>query len=268
MSYDDGPSEDTPRLLDELKIKNIKSTFFIIGTSGIQNVDIIKRMDLEGHEIGIHTWNHYPMTLLTNEQIVAEIKYSESLVYAITGRVTKSLRPPYGNIDDRVRAIAWALGYNIIMWDADSKDTYDTPENVAKTLLELSRETKGFISLQHDYIKTTVDYAINLLKQLSPDSRCRMQDPKVKCLEGPIPIGDCNSLSEWYWKTDGSIPITSRYNFTEYLEQENSFRTRAGLGNGNIYTDTKRGVYSGVGGISVGVTIQMLFIATLTFMCF
>ena len=230
MSYDDGPSEDTSRLLDALKKKNIKSTFFVIGTSGIQNVDMIKRMDKEGHEIGIHTWTHYPLTSLTNEQIVAEIKYSESLVYAATGRVTKSLRPPYGNVDDRVRAIAFALGYNIIMWTKDSKDTYDTPENITNTLFQWSNETQGFISLQHSMSKQTIDHAIEALE--------------YKRRLHPKPVGDCNVNDEgnWYWET--KIEVLSRFNFTEYLEQENSFRVLAGIGEGNVYTGEKPPIYS------------------------
>jgi hypothetical protein len=230
MSYDDGPSEDTPRLLDALKKKNIKSTFFVLGTSGIQNVEMIKRMDQEGHELGIHTWNHFPLTCLTNEQIVAEIKYSESLIYAITGRVTKSLRPPYGNVDDRVRAIANALGYNIVMWTEDSKDTYDTPKNITDTLFQWSNKTTGFISLQHSMSRETIDYAIEALQ--------------YKRVLFPIPIGDCAGVKgDWYWETTTEIP--SRFNFTEYLEQEESFRTLAGLGEGNIYIDTKLGESSG-----------------------
>ncbi|RKO92976.1 hypothetical protein BDK51DRAFT_13140, partial [Blyttiomyces helicus] len=112
ITYDDGPIVSTPaNVSDTVDIRNhldalgIKATFFIVGSNAIQNPAIINASLMGGHEIGVHTWTHHPMTSLTNQQIVAEIKYTEAQIYNATGVVPNLFRPPYGDIDDRVRAI-------------------------------------------------------------------------------------------------------------------------------------------------------------------
>ena len=72
-----------------------KATFFVVGSNGIQFPDILKDIDSEGHELALHTWTHHPLTALTNEQIVAELMYNQAYVYAATGKIVETMRPPY-----------------------------------------------------------------------------------------------------------------------------------------------------------------------------
>lgn len=128
---------------------NLKVTMFVAGSNVYFNPDVLKSAFDAGHEIAIHTWNHPALTSLTNEQIVAEILYTEALIVSITGVKPRFFRPPFGDLDDRVRAIVAALGYENILWARDSGDF----ANPAGTVAEVKKwfvAQPGFIGLEHD----------------------------------------------------------------------------------------------------------------------
>jgi peptidoglycan/xylan/chitin deacetylase (PgdA/CDA1 family) len=101
------------RYLDE---KNISSTFFVVGSRVIERPQILVEEYMQGHEISAHTWSHHPLTSLTNEQIVAELGWTRKAIKAVLGVTPTTMRPPYGDIDDRVRAISLAMGMVPIIW--------------------------------------------------------------------------------------------------------------------------------------------------------
>ncbi|KAG2228948.1 hypothetical protein INT48_006153, partial [Thamnidium elegans] len=122
LTFDDGPSEFSPILYDFLKTTNQKATLFMIGANVIKHPQIVKRAFDEGHELAIHTWTHSFMTTLSNEQIIAELKWTELAIKEVTGVSPRLFRPPYGDIDDRVRDIGTALGFTSVIWDHDTND--------------------------------------------------------------------------------------------------------------------------------------------------
>lgn len=97
MSFDDGPSEDTPRLLNYLKNNgDLKSTFFIVGSRALSRPEILQQTYMAGHEISVHTWSHNSLTTLTDEQIIAELGWSKVVIKAVLGVTPTTMRPPYG----------------------------------------------------------------------------------------------------------------------------------------------------------------------------
>ena len=83
MTFDDGPHPDrTPRLLDILAARNIRATFFVVGTNAEKYPRILRRMINEGHEIGNHTLNHARLTDLTDNEVIAEIDGCRAAVVA------------------------------------------------------------------------------------------------------------------------------------------------------------------------------------------
>ena len=120
----DGPSPDSPRLYDDLKAHSTQATLFIVGSRAISYPATLKRAYDEGHQIAIHTWSHPSMTSLSNEQIVAELKWTEKAIVSVIGVTPIYWRPPYGDVDNRVRAIATQLGYKTSIW-TDGFDTND-----------------------------------------------------------------------------------------------------------------------------------------------
>jgi hypothetical protein len=106
-----------------------------------------------GHEICSHTWSHTALTTLTNEQIIAEIRWTEKIIREVTGVTPRYLRPPYGDVDDRVRAVVEAAGYRILHWNLDSFDwqtTGSTSDILRNVQAKLSGSSSGFVLLGHD----------------------------------------------------------------------------------------------------------------------
>ncbi|KAG6866598.1 hypothetical protein C0991_002088 [Blastosporella zonata] len=159
VSFDDGPSP----------YMNVSATFFVVGSRVIERPQVLVEEYMGGHEISVHTWSHKHLTSLTNEQIVAELGWTRHAIRSVLGVTPTTMRPPYGDIDDRVRAISLAMGMVPIMWTRAPDDwkvagglvsgpssfaTFQTILNNATTL------NTGFIVLEHDLFQITVDLAI------------------------------------------------------------------------------------------------------------
>ncbi|KAG0229163.1 chitin deacetylase [Actinomortierella wolfii] len=193
LTYDDGPSPDSPRLLDYLKSHNQKATLFIVGSRAISYPATLKRAYQEGHQIAIHTWSHPSMTGLTNEQIVAELKWTEKAIHDIIGVTPLYWRPPYGDVDNRVRAIATQLGYKTAIW-TQGFDTNDwnipgglaTPQSVIDTfktwLTKIPTMSTGFIVLEHDLFPQEVDVAIKGILPVAFATKGLTIQPIAQCL--------------------------------------------------------------------------------------
>ncbi|KAL2920235.1 chitin deacetylase [Polyrhizophydium stewartii] len=153
LSYDDGPSSNTPVLLDYLKARNIKATFFVVGYNVLTNPEFVRRAYAEGHGIGIHTWSHPYLTQLTNAEILAEILYTARAIKQTIGVTPRLVRPPYGDHDSRVRAVINRLGMTAVLWNVDTKDG-DGRDSAAKAGAFIEQQAGstriGAISLQHD----------------------------------------------------------------------------------------------------------------------
>ncbi|KAG0263620.1 chitin deacetylase [Mortierella polycephala] len=175
LTFDDGPSTATPTLLDYLKTNKLSATFFVIGSNVINNPDTVKREITEGHHLASHTWSHNALTTLTNEQIVAEMKWTEKAVMDATGLRMKYMRPPYGDINNRVRFVLKKMGYIPVDWTGDAFDTNDwkmpgVTEDQAVTRFTKSLDdyvasdkAKGFYCLEHDLNAGTVALAQKLI---------------------------------------------------------------------------------------------------------
>ncbi|KAI8800368.1 hypothetical protein BJ742DRAFT_716930 [Cladochytrium replicatum] len=214
LTYDDGPTsnggaDDTPAILAALSKQNAKATFFAVGANIIQHPEILKQAYDAGHEIAVHTWTHHPLTSLTNEQVVAEIKYTEAIIYRTIGKVPAIFRPPYGDIDDRVRAIASALGYRAVMWNRDSRDadvveTAANAETVFGTINSwiTSGDASPFISLEHDIEPFTCGIALRGLNAIASAKTAGTFKYTIQ------PVGTCLSI-ESYQAIEGSTNVTT-----------------------------------------------------------
>ncbi|KAF9403936.1 chitin deacetylase, partial [Podila epigama] len=176
LTFDDGPTPATPDLLKFLDEQKVKATFFLVGGNVIQYPELVKAEAAAGHHLASHTWSHHALTTLTNEQIVAEIKWTEKAIFDATGLKVRYMRPPYGDVDNRVRYVLKQLGYTIVDWTGDLFDsddwqigvdssvTLESAKSKFQTALDgyttnLAIETKGFISLEHDLSVDTVAVA-------------------------------------------------------------------------------------------------------------
>ncbi|CEQ40652.1 SPOSA6832_02280, partial [Sporobolomyces salmonicolor] len=185
-SFDDGPSPYTPRLLNLLEEQNLKSTFFVVGSRAVSRPEMVQTEYMLGHHVSIHTWSHMSLTTLTNEEIVAELGWSKKIIKDITGVTPNTMRPPYGDIDDRVRYISLKMGLRPIIWTSYNDQVFDTRDwqiaagtvnatevyNNFDRFLHQATNTlsHGFIVLAHDLYQqaSTLSW-----KQHAPDELLR-----------------------------------------------------------------------------------------------
>ena len=114
LTFDDGPRRSTTtRLLDGLAERGVKATFFLIGRQIADNADVVERMDREGHQIGIHTFDHVQLTDLNQTDFDAQVESTRTLLKDLLGHNDFLLRPPYGKWDEGVKKRA---GCPIILW--------------------------------------------------------------------------------------------------------------------------------------------------------
>jgi hypothetical protein len=164
------------KLLGFLNEKKINATFFVVGSRVIERPNVLLEEYMSGHEISVHTWSHRHLTALTNAEIVAELGWTRHAIRKVLGVSPTTMRPPFGDIDDRVRAIAMAMGMIPIMWTrTPSGGQFDTNDwrvagglvngvesyNTFQSILSnASAINTGFIVLQHDLYEITVDLAV------------------------------------------------------------------------------------------------------------
>ncbi len=165
LTFDDGPSpEYTPLLLDGLRERNVKASFFVIG-SNIEKEggeEIIRRIYEEGHLIGNHTWHHVDLSDLSTEDAWKELEMTDSLIKAITGEETALVRPPFGEFPRSMEEPDKLY----VKWTVDSRDwvTKDTQEIVRKVVTDTEEND---IILMHDCYETSVEAALQIIDTLS-----------------------------------------------------------------------------------------------------
>lgn len=126
LSFDDGPNEYTPALLDVLKKYRVKATFFVKGPEAKEHPDILKRIVKEGHAIGLHSMTHDKEKFYaTPTSAVKEMKEVQAIVYEITKVKTNIVRVPYGSVPHMTKAHRVAMekaGFKMWDWNVDSLD--------------------------------------------------------------------------------------------------------------------------------------------------
>jgi peptidoglycan/xylan/chitin deacetylase (PgdA/CDA1 family) len=118
LTFDDGPSADTSKLLDLLNEKGAKATFFVVGKQVEAHPETLRRIADEGHEIANHTFGHRALDLLTTSEIEQEIFRCAAAVRSVTGRQTVFLRPPGGRSGKRLEEVARRYGITTVFWTA------------------------------------------------------------------------------------------------------------------------------------------------------
>jgi peptidoglycan/xylan/chitin deacetylase (PgdA/CDA1 family) len=164
LTYDDGPSEYTPVILDALEATNSQCTFFVVGSRVNKYSDTVKRASELGCEIASHTYDHVYLTDLDQDGIASQINKTNEAVKAITGSNCSLLRPPGGYINDDVLAETEDIPF--ILWSVDTKDW--STRNKASTIKAATKNIKdGDIILMHDLYESTANGAREIIDNLN-----------------------------------------------------------------------------------------------------
>ena len=166
ITFDDGPSgRYTGRLLDGLKERNVKASFFLIGENAEENPELVERIYKEGHLIGNHTYSHVQMTHLSEEAAVREIERTDQVISAITGEHVAYMRPPFGAWQRELEVRMEVLP---VLWSVDPLDwtTENADEIVSKVVTEVE---EGDIILLHDCYASSVEAALRIVDILQKE---------------------------------------------------------------------------------------------------
>lgn len=188
MTFDDGPhATNTPRLLDMLKQRKIKATFFVVGQCAAEYPDIMKRIAAEGHEIASHSWSHPQLSSMSESGVREQLQKTHDVIVQTTGVTPKTMRPPYGAFTSRQRA--WAndtWGYKIILWDVDPLDwKIRSAEHVKNEILKST--VPGSIILSHDIHKSTIDAMPETLDGLLAKGFKFVTVSELLAMDRPVP---------------------------------------------------------------------------------
>jgi peptidoglycan-N-acetylglucosamine deacetylase len=189
MTFDDGPhAQNTPRLLEMLKKRNIKGTFFVVGQCVEEHPDVMKRIVADGHEIANHSWSHPSLSKMSEEAVSSELQRTHDIIVETTGVTPTIMRPPYGAFTPSQRA--WAnkkWGYKIILWDVDPLDW--RYRNAARVESEILKQTvPGSIVLSHDIHKSTVDAMPETLDALANKGFKFVTVSELIAMDRPAPV--------------------------------------------------------------------------------
>ncbi|KAE9400016.1 carbohydrate esterase family 4 protein [Gymnopus androsaceus JB14] len=214
--FDDGPNCSHNAFYDYLDSQNQKATFYFIGSNVAQWPLEAQRALTDGHEICAHTWSHPYMTTVASEDAFAELWYSLQMIKLAVGVTPTCWRPPYGDVDDRIRAIANALGLTTIMWKYDSQDADVDSGNVdggqvtdadvvsnynafIQTAASGTFQTVGAILLSHEIDNFSMTEAISFYPQLK------------SVFQHIVPVGVSLNKTQPYVETNYSLPTFEQY---------------------------------------------------------
>jgi len=159
LTFDDGPHQIlTPRLLDVLKARSAKVTFYVMGVKTLlpHAGEIMNRALAEGHEIGNHVWDHPVLAKISRDKVGEQLKRTSDAINQATGRLPQTMRPPYGNTNAKLND--WILrtsNMSVIVWSLDTNDwKHPAPEELVKRTLK--KVKNGDIILMHDIHAGTI----------------------------------------------------------------------------------------------------------------
>jgi len=170
LTFDDGPDEKyTPAILDILKEKEVKATFFLVGVQVRKYPSMVKRIVDEGHAVGNHSYNHSDLAKLDAAGVKKQIKWTDDLFQQAVGFVPHLVRAPYGSTSSTVKSVLKQGERELIGWTVDTRDWGG--ESVTKMLANINKNTKpGGVVLMHSFggkhIKNTVELVPKAIEDL------------------------------------------------------------------------------------------------------
>lgn len=202
LTYDDGPSEETPRLLDILDQEGVKATFFVMaqGKSLEQCKTWLKMIVDRGHAIGVHTYTHdYKSIYASVEAFLEDFKKMHDLIYEATGQKITMLRFAGGSVNQYNQSTCKAIvaemerrGYTYFDWNVDSGDSERGKDGafIYKTTVEETLSHQKSIVLMHNTKakSATVDQTAAIIQKIkSAGYRFDVLDPSVKPFKFRLP---------------------------------------------------------------------------------
>lgn len=180
LTFDDGPADSTPAVLDILRERGAHATFFIIGGNVAGRERIVRRIIDEGHGIGIHSWSHAnTFPLYSAARMADDILKCRTALEQLTGHGVTLFRPPFGVVNPTIARVVRKSGLRTVGWSIRSFDTthFTSPTWRDDTIERImSRLKPGSVILLHDRLPSAPSLLSTLLDSLA-DAGYRFDRP-------------------------------------------------------------------------------------------
>ena len=167
LTFDDGPNTGfTPRMIELLKERNVRATFFLIGPNVKANPELTRQLAEAGFELGNHSWSHPEFNKMTPEKIREEVEKTSAEIVAAAGVRPAVLRPPYGAANEKVQKLMGEMGLHIINWSIDTNDWRGkaTAKSIEDEVMKNLRD--GAIILMHDRFERSLEATASIIDQV------------------------------------------------------------------------------------------------------
>ena len=165
LTFDDGPSKHTDRLLNALEENGVDATFFVVGYNINKYPETLKKAYDEGNEIAIHGYSHTDFTKLSVTEVDNEIIKVVNMLNELEINPSLLIRPPYGSLNSKIKK---NLNYSFILWNVDTEDWKSKNKDAVIEMIYTHIE-EGSIILLHDIHSTTVDAIEEILPTLTDE---------------------------------------------------------------------------------------------------
>lgn len=185
LTFDDGPHPpETERVLDVLRERGARATFFLIGSKVSGNEAALRRMLEEGHALGLHTYSHAgTFPLLSFDKMLADVNEGKRSVESVAGKKISLFRPPFGVTNPTIAKVVRTLGLQTVGWDVRSFDTMfcKSSEHSCKSSEHSCRQSgPSCKSSEHSCKQSGYDWYVpvveRIMKQVRPGSVILLHD--------------------------------------------------------------------------------------------
>jgi peptidoglycan/xylan/chitin deacetylase (PgdA/CDA1 family) len=170
LTFDDGPSGNTPALLNALRQNGLRATMFNQGQNAAANPGQVAAQVSAGMWVANHSYTHPHLTQLGAAQIESEISRTQQAIANAGGGTPRLFRPPYGETNSTVQSIASRYGLRQIIWDVDSQDWNNA--SVDAIVAANARLTNGQVILMHDWPANTRAAIPRIAQTLASKNLC------------------------------------------------------------------------------------------------
>ncbi len=173
FTFDDGPSENTAALLDALKERGARATFFVIGKQAEQHPELVARMAAEGHEVGNHSYSHDGINITEPDDMIADYEKCSDLIEEYTGKRPTLMRAVGGTTVDSIHDYVKEQNLRLCGWVGGGDDYNQTDKDVVVNFY-MDEEgnctiSDGDLVLLHENHASSVQAALELIDLLMAD---------------------------------------------------------------------------------------------------
>lgn len=169
LTFDDGPdSRYTTEILDILKDKGVKATFFVVGIQVEKFPDIMKRIVEEGHAVGNHSYGHKDLSKLNRSQINTQVQAADRVIEDAIGYVPEMFRAPYGAVSPTLKKLLKEQERELVGWTVDTRDWAGTPIDEMREIIRNETKANGIILL-HSFGSKHIANTVEMLPDVIDD---------------------------------------------------------------------------------------------------